>query len=725
MESSFLSERLILMKSYSLFASVSQGIEELLKKELIDLGAQECQIVQGGVHYEADEETLYRTLLWSRLASRIFLSISHFNIHSDLYSCIHHICWTNYFDVDKTFAIRFLGTNAEIRDTQYGALRVKDAIVDHFMRQCNQRPNVDKTNPDIRIQVRLAKELVSVWLDLSGESLNQRGYRLNTGAAPIKENLAVAILKRAQWQTHSTLMDPMCGSGTLLIEGALMAQNKAPGLLRSYFGFLAWKGFNVDCWQQLCEEARSQMCAVAVKLIGYDLDPKVIQIAKDNAKRAGVLDAIHFEVRDISQLTAPKEIAAGTLVCNPPYGERLSSEPALIALYAILGQRLKQFFQGWQVSIFSGSESLLNSLKMRSDRQFKAKNGPLDCLQRNYKIHVKSEGDQADLKDEKSAADSVIMNHEALDFINRVKKNNAKLEKWAQKEGLDCYRLYNADLPEYNVAIDKYRDRFVIQEYQAPKSISPEKAQKHLYAVISAMMAHFQLRADQLILKTRAKQKGKNQYQKYAKQNDFFWVREYQCQFLVNLTDYLDTGLFLDHRLARKWIGEISKGADFLNLFAYTGTASVYAGLGGAKSTTTVDLSQTYLAWAERNFNQNGLIGKQHRLIQADCLYYLKNVNEQFDLIFIDPPTFSNSKRMQETFDVQRDYLELMRDLKRILRPNGTILFSNNRRGFKLDEMALSQLGLKAQNITSKTISMDFKRKNNIHNAYLIRAIEA
>jgi len=221
-------------------------------------------------------------------------------------------------------------------------------------------------------------------------------------------------------------------------------------------------------------------------------------------------------------------------------------------------------------------------------------------------------------------------------------------------------------------------------------------------------------------MKTREKQKGKNQYQKLGEKGDFFEVSEFNARLWVNLTDYLDTGLFLDHRVARKMLGQMSRGKDFLNLFAYTGSASVHAGLGGARSTTTVDMSRTYLEWAERNLRLNGLTGRQHRLMQADCLSWLRDSHEQFDLIFIDPPTFSNSKRMEESFDVQRDHLALMTDLKRLLRKGGTIMFSNNKRGFKMDHQGLASLGLNAQEITAKTQSQDFARNRQIHNCWLI-----
>ncbi|XKM12752.1 bifunctional 23S rRNA (guanine(2069)-N(7))-methyltransferase RlmK/23S rRNA (guanine(2445)-N(2))-methyltransferase RlmL [Orbaceae bacterium ac157xtp] len=695
----------------TLFASCPRGLEELLKKELQEIGAAECNVSQGGVYFTATEPVMYKALLWSRLASRILLPIAEFDIYSDLdlYSCALNVNWTEIFDVDATFMIQFVGTNDFIRNSQYGALKVKDAIVDCFTRKQNARPTVAKAEPDIRIHAFLNKNRVILSLDLTGEALHQRGYREKTGEAPLKENLATAIILRSPWQIGEPLLDPMCGSGTLLIEAAMISANIAPGIKRKNWGFLAWKGFNPTLWNSLIFEAKEQIKPILAPIVGYDNDESVIKKAKQNANKAGVGEFIQFAVQDITQLSNPYPDREGTLISNPPYGERLESEPALIALHTALGQRIKQYFGGWNISLFSASPQLLDCLQLRADRQFKAKNGPLDCVQKNYHV-IKRENNG-------EVAKTVIP---ALDFANRLTKNKQKLDKWAKQEGIECYRLYDADLPEYNVAIDRYKDKVVVQEYAPPKTIDEQKAKQRLFDIINATMSVLNLTANQLILKTREKQKGKQQYQTLAKKQDYFLVKEYNAQFWVNVTDYLDTGLFLDHRIARKMIEQMSKNKDFLNLFAYTGSATVYAGLGGAKSTTTVDMSRTYLEWADRNFKQNGLTGKQHRLIQADCLLYLRETDDKFDLIFIDPPTFSNSKRMSDTFDVQRDHIKLMQDLKRILRTNGTILFSNNKRGFKLDNEALAELGLKAVNITEKTISLDFKRNKQIHSCFLI-----
>ena len=699
----------------SLFASTARGLEELLKTELESLGALNCKVVQGGVHYQGDTRLLYQSLLWSRLASRILLPLSECNVYSDLdlYLGVQAIDWPAIFGPDATFAVHFSGLNDTIRNSQYGALKVKDAIVDSFTRKNLPRPNVDRERPDLRINVWLHKDVASIALDLSGEGLHQRGYRDETGAAPIKETLAAAIVMRSGWQAGTPLLDPMCGSGTLLIEGAMIATDRAPGLHRQHWGFAGWAQHDAALWQELMAQAqvraRRGLSEYSARFYGSDNDSRVIERARANARRAGLADIIKFEVKDVANLVNPlPQGPAGTLISNPPYGERLDSEPALIALHNLLGRRLKAQFGGWHLSLFSASPELLSCLQLRADRQFKAKNGPLDCVQKNYTLSAQS------------GAEGAVTSQVAEDYANRLKKNIKKLDKWAKAEGISCYRLYDADLPEYNVAVDRYGDWVVVQEYAPPKTVDANKARLRLFDVIAATQSVLQLPGNRLILKTRERQKGKSQYQKMGEKGDFIEVSEYHARLWVNLTDYLDTGLFLDHRIARRLLGQMSKGKDFLNLFAYTGTATVHAGLGGARSTTTVDMSRTYLEWAERNLRLNGLTGRAHRLIQADCLSWLHHSDEQFDVIFIDPPTFSNSKRMEESFDVQRDHLSLMQDLKRLLRPAGTIMFSNNKRGFKMDFAGLAELGLEAKEITQKTQSQDFARNRQIHNCWLI-----
>lgn len=697
-----------------LFATVAGGLEELLKTELIKLGATDCQIKLGGVQFAADDRVLYTTLLWSRLAARILFPIAEFAIDNEheLYEHSYAIPWPTIFTPNSTFAVYFQGANAAIRNSQFGALRIKDGIVDRFQADQNFRPDVDKYHPDSRIVARLRKGRLALYLDLSGSGLHQRQYRLAAGTAPLKETLTAAVVSRSGWQVDTPLIDPFCGSGTLLIEAALQAANIAPGLHRQHYGFYHWQGYNAQCWQQVLKAAKTQRDQVYLPaeplFFGFDKDREAIRNARENAKHAGVAKWLQFEQQDISQLYNPTPDKIGTILTNPPYGARLESEAALIAVYSQLGERVKQYFGGWQLSVLSAAPSLFNYLPLRAVKQFTIKNGDLDAIQKNYRINS-----------QQSATSHNKIAESAPFFANRLKKNAQKIIPWALKEGLEAYRLYDADLPEYNVAIDCYGDQVVIQEYSAPKTIDAQKARTRLLNLINVTLATLELTADKIVIKKRLKQTGRQQYQPLSQKKDFLLVKEYDAQFWVNLTDYLDSGLFLDHRLVRKKLATLARGKRFLNLFAYTGTASVYAALGGARSTITVDMSRTYLDWARRNFNQNGLWSAQHHLIQADVLRFLEECEDKFDLIFIDPPTFSNSKKMAVTLDIQRDHVILLKKAKRLLSAQGTIVFSTNKRGFKIDRMALEALGLYGKDITASTIPLDFQRNRHIHYCYV------
>lgn len=305
----------------SLFASTARGLEELLKTELEGLGAQQCQVVQGGVHYQGDSRLVYQSLMWSRLASRILLPLSECKVYSDLdlYLGVQVIDWPSLFGPDATFAVHFSGLNETIRNSQYGALKVKDAIVDSFTRKNLPRPNVDREQPDLRINVWLNKDTASIALDLSGEGLHQRGYRDATGAAPIKETLAAAIVMRSGWQPGTPLLDPMCGSGTLLIEAAMIATDRAPGLHRKHWGFLGWAKHDVELWKEVTTEAqvraRKGLGDYTSRFYGSDNDSRVIERARANTRRAGLADLISYEVKDVAKLTNPlPEGPTGTVI---------------------------------------------------------------------------------------------------------------------------------------------------------------------------------------------------------------------------------------------------------------------------------------------------------------------------------------------------------------------------------------------------------------------------
>jgi 23S rRNA (guanine2445-N2)-methyltransferase / 23S rRNA (guanine2069-N7)-methyltransferase len=693
------------------WALTSKGVEELLADEVRQHGGEVIKVTMGVVRFNADLRTGYQLCLWSRLATRILRLIQSEAVtaESDIYQIASKIDWPQQMSLRNSLAVDCVGKHPKIDNTQFGAIRLKDAIVDQFREETGSRPDVDRMDPDVRFQVRLDKNHFHFLQDFSGPSLHQRGYRSGQGEAPLKEHLAAALLKRSGWQVDKPLFDPFCGSGTIVIEAALIALNKAPGLTREKFAFAGWPGHRDAVWQQLKQEAKTaeRSLPAQVQFFGTDTDERSLAKAKQNAARAGVGALVQFDYADATALKAAVCSDAGFIVTNPPYGERLGDLPSLIPLYSKFSLALKQHYQGWRLAIITSNADLLRALRLSKSKSYKFTNGPLDC---DFTLFDLTEKQVAVSSDAPS-----LFYSESSSFGNRLAKNLKQLQKWAKKEGLSCYRLYDADIPEYNVAVDWYDGEVVVHEYAAPATVDEQVSQKRLFDVVNQVPQVLGISSEKMVLKVREKQKGSSQYQAMAKAGQYKEVTEYGAKFLVNLRDYLDTGLFLDHRLTRRMIQQQAKGKTVLNLFAYTGSASVHAAIGGAKSVTTVDMSNTYLDWAKRNFTINGLTGQQYQFEQADCLQWLSRCRTQFDLIFVDPPTFSNSKRMQDSWDVQRDHVGLLNMLTQRLTPGGKVIFSNNKRRFKIDTQALQEAGWQIKDISAATLPEDYKRNPNIH----------
>ncbi|NMP32284.1 bifunctional 23S rRNA (guanine(2069)-N(7))-methyltransferase RlmK/23S rRNA (guanine(2445)-N(2))-methyltransferase RlmL [Thalassotalea sp. M1531] len=708
---------------YQFLALTSPGIEILLAEEIQQLGGENVVQKPEGVYFTASLETAYNICLWTRLATRVLLKLSEADVKTkdDLYNATVDVDWLACFEPTHSFAVDFVGKSEEIRNSQFGGLTVKDGIVDKFRDAGFERPSVDKSNPDIRIQARLLKGQVSFYLDFSGRGLFQRGYRKDSGAAPLKENLAAAMVLRSGWLNDTTkpLVDPMCGSGTVLIEAVSMAAGQAPGLERDNWGFEFWLGHDDETWQDVFEsvkvrsvESYSQFTG---KVYGSDIDSRVVNTAKQNARKAGLSNQIEFSCKDAGKINNVFS-APGVMLFNPPYGERIGELPELVELFGELGQKLKQQYHDWRVAILTANAEILNLLKLATSKRYKFKNGPLDCIFAIYELDEKQLSRDA-------ALGNVDLSNQNSDFANRVKKNIKSLKGWIKSENVTCYRVYDADIPEYNVAVDLYNDYLVIQEYAAPAKIAPEKVAKRLQEVLFWAPKVTGIETSKVVLKTRQKQKGSSQYQKLNKKNQSLIIDEYGAKLKVNLWDYLDTGLFLDHRKTRQIVARKAKDKTFLNLFAYTGSVSVQAALHGAAKVTTVDMSNTYLQWAEENFALNKLVSHKYQFIQADCLNWLKENEEKYQFIFIDPPTFSNSKRMEDSFDVQRDHVDMITDAVKSLTDDGEIMFTNNKRNFKIDNDAMQELGLKVECLTDKTRDKDFARNKHIHNSWLLTRI--
>ena len=713
----------------ALFATAPRGLERVLADELRELGAARVHEVRAGVAFNGDLELAYRACLWSHVASRVLLNLARFPVPDGdaLYAAVHELPWEEHLDPDGTLAVDATLSGSPITHSHFAALRVKDAVVDRLRERFGRRPSVDRERPSLRLNLVLQKRRGVLSIDLSGSALHRRGYRPPGAPAPLKENLAAGLLRLAGWPgiaAHGgALLDPLCGTGTLAVEAALMATGRAPGLGRDYFGFLGWLGHVPALWARLQEDARSRPgTRDCPPLFASDHDPEMVALARRSAAAAGVDDAIDFAVRELAEVTTPAGVTPGLVIANPPYGERLGDDTSAARVHAELGRVLRAGFRGWHAAVLSGDKGLTRRLGAEAATHHAVFNGALPCTLTCWEVAAKA---PAWARQAPRAADTGEADPGGRMFADRLRKNLRHLGRWARRADIDAYRLYDADLPEFAFAVDRYAcaDGLVarVQEYAPPASVDPQRAAARRAAALDAVAEVLEIDPAAISYRLRAPQRGDAQYEREAAPARYHEVREGGCRLLVDFDAHLDTGLFLDHRPMRLRLQREASGARFLNLFCYTGAATVHAACGGAETTTSVDLSATYLDWARRNLELNGFGSDANRLVRDDVLAWLAGAaqqGERFDLVFVDPPTYSNSKRLDGDFDVQRDHAALLRDAAALLAPGGVLYFSTNFRRFRLDASGLG--GLAVEEISRQTVDEDFRRNPRIHRCWRI-----
>lgn len=721
------------------FVACAKGLEYLLVDELQALGGMRATAAIAGVNVEGGQAAAQRAVLWSRLSSRVLWPLAEFDCPDDaaLYAGVAALPWQDHVRPGATMAVDAHVSGNGITHARYAAQRTKDAVVDTLRDATGTRPDVDVDAPDVLIDLVVRKGRAIVSIDLSGGGMHRRGWRRAQGEAPLKETLAAAMLLRGGWpRIHAdggALLDPMCGSGTLLVEGALIAADVAPGLLRHGDAPpTRWAGFDADAWRGLVVEAIARegagRAALRPCIAGRDIDPHAIRAAHENAHAAGVAEAIALVVADVRASAgastpaaratsaaerddnAAPQAAPGLVVCNPPYDARLAADPAL---YRALGDALRRDVPAWRAVLLCGSEALAFATGLRAKKTYCMFNGALECT-----LLV------ADPVAPPVRADAQprALPEGAAMVANRLRKNLARLKTWREREDVTCWRAYDADIPEYAAAIDVYTGAddgqawLHVQEYAAPADIPVETARRRLGDLLLAAREVFALPKERVALKTRSVGKGGTKYGRFDHRGELLTVREGAARLQVNLFDYLDTGVFLDHRPLRARIAQEARGGRFLNLFCYTGAATVQAAVGGAVQTTSVDLSATYLEWLADNLRENGIGGTRHRIAQADALAWLEADHGEYDLVFCDPPTFSNSKRAGD-FDVQREHVRLLRAGVARLARGGALYFSNNFRRFRLDEAAVSAFA-QVEPLGPWHVPPDFARNPRIHQAW-------
>lgn len=707
------------MNNYPLLVTCPKGLEALLKKELIDVGVHVVGETVGAVKVEGGREDIYTILLHSRIANRLLLSLyeSPGTKHA-LVQTTTAFNWQDYLTIHDTFAITFHGLTNDVTNTMYGAQLIKDGISDHFRHLTGQRPSVSKHSPTVQLQAQAKHGKVSVYLDILGQSMHARGYRLQQGEAPLKENVASALLMYAGWPMlinecrDAAFIDPFCGSGTLLVEAWQMATDYVPGLRFGAALKASFPDHDNEIWQVHYQRAHAahlqKQASFKGTILGFDKSQRMVDIACANIEAAGLNEWISISCRPIEHLRKPPHLKKGLIATNPPYGQRLEDVHALLSTYQQLGRQLAGVEEGWQLAVLTLEEKLARAIGLKSHKRYAIKNGKLDC--QLYLFHL-----NRDNHFNPEAASGISKEGQML--LNRLKKNQTRLAPWLAEQTISAYRLYDADLPEFNVAIDVYGEYVHVQEYMPPKTVDEKKALQRLQTVLDVLVFGWHVPSGNIAVKQRSRQKGKQQYQKLDDRHERLIVQEGQIECWVNLFDYLDTGLFLDHRRLRSAF-EKKQAKRFLNLFCYTSVASLHAARGGAK-TTNVDLSKTYLNWSKDNFRLNHFTIKDHQFVQADVVTWLSNDEGRYDVIFCDPPSFSNSKRMEGTLDVQRDHIALIEASMARLTRQGTLYFSCNLKRFQMDETVKSRYHV--NDITEWSTSKDFMNARGKRYAFEIK----
>ena len=856
-------------------ARTVEGLEWVLARELEAIGARDLRISRRTIEFSAEpgseRETLYRAVLESRVAIRVLEPLGRFRVDSPetLYRAMQEIDWTEQLRVSDTLRVDAAIHDTFLTHSLYAAQIIKDAVVDQLRTPSGRRPSVQLRGATLRLALHLVGDVATIFRDAAGRSLHQRGWRMGEVEAPLSEVLAAGMLAIAGWwrpgatgdaTTGEPILDPMCGSGTLVIEAATIAAGMAPGLWRARrtaHGFFRFRDCDKLLAERLVADLEARVCQPTGQCAASDLDPRAVEAAQACAVAAGVAGSIAIEQRHFEDVRPAA--AAGLVLTNPPYGERLPL-PRAGALFRRLGDWLVARCGGWRAAILAADTPAATHLGLRPVYRIPLMNGPIPCRLLELTLRERAtpsppsrpsleaenrtelppsasapaaasappvsappvsaetvtdaSRDRAELdepwrfrpEEERSSkgpdgersrrgdsdrpgavvapdvalsesntkpladvalsestttpltgvaladstttplADAALASSSEAptvpdaapsrprtravadqigDFRRRLAKRYKHLAKWARRQGIEAFRMYDRDIPEIPLAIDWYAGWLHASEYDRPHERTEIEHDVWLDRMIEAAADELGVPPNQTFLKVRRRQRGGGQYEKLDARKTLLTVKEGGLEFEVNLSDYLDTGLFLDHRQTRALVRDEAAGKRFLNLFCYTGSFSVYAAAGGAVETTSVDLSNTYLDWTRTNLSRNAFKDAgRHRTVRDEARGFLEHRGRRgeppFDLVVVDPPTFSRSARSETPWDVERDHAELLELVARNLVPGGVVYFSTNFRRFHLDVERLAAL-YEIREITNRTIPEDF-RNARIHRGWRLVA---
>ena len=751
--------------SFRLIATSAFGLEAVVARELHALGYEAKTVRPGRIAFAGDAAAICRANLWLRSADRVLVELAEFACpdFDALFDTTRELPWEGWIAGDAAMPVRGRSHRSQLTSVPAIQRTVKKAMVERLL-AAGGALSLPETGPPAPVEISIIDDTASVDLDTTGAGLHRRGYRTLSAEAQLRETLAAALVQLSFYSDGKALIDPFCGTGTIVIEAAMIGRNLAPGRNRE-FAAEHFDAVPAAAWQAAREEASDlARPALVERIIGTDSSSEALKLARHHAELAGVHHDVHFQQRDFAELSSSKHY--GCVITNPPYGVRLGEDREIAALYRTIPEVLRRL-PTWSHFLLSAREDFEELVGQRADRRRKLYNGRIACTYFQYhgpkpkkrrtsdavsERELPREGeapaepesptgagsagaspsrgrgvDQSTAQPAKRPAFGGLREEaqrQATEFANRLRNRARHLRRWP-KRGITCFRLYERDIPEAPLVVDRYEDALHIAEFERPHDRTPAEHADWLDLMARTAAETLEVARDNVFMKVRRRQKGESQYERVDDRQATRVVQEGGLKFLINLSDYLDTGLFLDHRVTRGMFRDAADGKRVLNLFAYTGAFTVYAAAGGAATTTTVDLSGNYLDWAAENMQLNGFEvsgdpGAQHRFVRADAGDFLGDLPAEplFDLAIVDPPTFSNSKRLEEDWDVQRHHAGLLLDVLERMPAGGVIFFSTNSRRFKLDEDPLAAVAT-LREISNQTVPEDF-RNRRIHRCWRI-----
>ena len=729
-----------------LFCRCAAGFEGILAEELVRLGMRRVRAQVGGVCCFGTQAMAYRACLWSRVATRVQLVLARVGCadQDELYRGVLDIPWEGQVLRGATIAVSAHGTNEALRNTAFTALKVKDAICDRLRTVWGARPDVDPKDPDLSVNVAIHPKKATVYLNLSGPSLHMRGYRLEgvQSEAPLKETLAASLLMVAGWhqsvEAGHALVDPMCGSGTLAIEAALMLANVAPGTLRTRWGFDGWAKHDAGIWESVCRAAGEARVADPPHglIVAGDIDPEVVELARANALRAGVLDLIDSYVDDAANLRrhlrgVTRRAASGVLVVNPPYGERLGSASELPAVRAALSSAVDALPLGWGLALISPDEGIETALGRTPETTLDCYNGPIEVSIRTFDLDRMEPRRTQVVSLTGKTIPVRVAQEQSAQFASRLRKVARERLRWARREGVTCLRLFDADLPDYAFSLDLYEGEAdgksgrlaIIEEYARPSSLDRHLAGRRLTDAQAIAAAILDLdEADVIVVSA-----GKRSSHQKVRPTLPLTVHEGDLVYPIDLLAHPDSGLPLDMRGLRGHVAQIARGGRVACIGGMSCAVAVAAASCGARSVAVQEAFRDRKQMLEHMFAVNGLDARRLRIDLTDAWSWLEgetHARHGYDLVCMAPPrTFTGAKGF--SFEFGRDHVSLVRKAMKVVDDSGALILAFRGPGVELDRKGIEGVGLVVEDLTASVAQPDFTRSRTPLFCYRIRRARA